>query len=184
MSKARIETNERYERAIADLEALLDRFRIDAAYVGQVAEAAWLGQPIEEGAIEVVALLSPDQRDRLPLMASNGPFEVDEDSVEAARELDLVPITHAGEGDPVSIYVLMASNALYGNMVRCAREAEIGELTVRVVQPSDLAILFAVNDSEESKEKLRRLARTDSFDLEAFNKRLSAIGLGKAAVAE
>lgn len=184
MSQPEISASTNYEKAVAALQDLLERGRIDSAYVGGIAESAWLDEPFEHGSIEVIALLSPDQRDRLPIMASNGPFEVDPRAVEAARELDLVPIRHVDGDTSVSIYVLVASNALYGNMIRCATDASLGGTPVRVVQPSDLAILFAVDDSEDSKQKLRKLAKTPSFDLNAFNRRLTAIGLGKASVAE
>ncbi|HUJ13597.1 MAG TPA: hypothetical protein VL284_07360, partial [Thermoanaerobaculia bacterium] len=68
------------------------RLRIEWAFVGGVARAAWLGGAVDGGSIDVVALMKPEQKNQVAMMASNRGFRVDRDEIEQSEELDLVPL--------------------------------------------------------------------------------------------
>jgi hypothetical protein len=167
-----VRVTERYGRAIDAVADLLTRLRIDFAFVGGVARAAWLGTRMEQGSLDILALMQPQQKNQLAMMASNRGFTVDREAIEQSEELDLVPIAL----DDIRIYILVASNALYGRMVAAAVPSEKG----KVVQAEDLALLMAVGEDPE----VEKLMRLPEFDRRAYNERLIAIGLQDLAVRE
>jgi hypothetical protein len=164
--------------AVADL---LTRLRTEFAFVGSVARSAWLGDPVLSGPVDVLVTLSPEGRTQIPMMASNRGFRVERDEVEAARELDLVPLWRPCQDEEVRVHALIASNALYGTMVRNAVDAAMGESAVRVLRPEDLAILATLADDEPLR---RKLLDATPFDRVSFNDRLRSIGLSGKVVAE
>jgi hypothetical protein len=167
-----VRVTERYGRAIDAVADLLTRLRIDFAFVGGVARAAWLGTRMEQGSLDILALMQPQQKNQLAMMASNRGFTVDREAIEQSAELDLVPIAL----DDIRIYILVASNALYGRMVAAAVPSEKG----KVVKAEDLALLMAVGEDPE----VEKLMRLPEFDRRAYNERLIAIGLQDLAVRE
>ena len=163
---------------------LLVRLRLDWALVGDLAFSAWTGEPVSNGSVDVLSILSPDRMQQIPMMASNNGFDADPETVEQARELDLIPMAWPVEDDnPVRIHVLVASNALYAHMVRNSVATRIGETEARVIDRGDLALLLAVDERPLARERLDVLTRTgDEFDFENFNRRLETIGLGSRVV--
>jgi len=184
MSDHVIRGSARVEDAARATAGLLGRLRLDWAFVGDLAFSAWSGEPVESGSIDVLAILSPDRMQQIPMMASNGGFQVDSEMVEGARELDLIPMAWpAGDPDPVRIHVLVASNALYSLMVRNAVDAKLAESEARVLNREDLALLLAVDDRPSARERLDRLTRfEEGFDFDAFDGRLRSIGLASKVV--
>jgi hypothetical protein len=110
-----------YEQAIAAVADLLTRQRLAFVFAGSVARAAHLGAPIDGGSIDVIATMGPQQKNQVAMMASNRGFRVEREEIEAAEELDLIPMRFEG----VRIHVLVASNALYGRMVADGVVAEL-----------------------------------------------------------
>lgn len=178
MSSKQIEAARTYERAIFATSSLLGKFRMQYAFVGGVAESAWLGSKMKTGSVDVVAVVSPEQREMIPKMAANNGFRIDEEALEATRELDLVPLSFVDGETEIPVYVLFATNALYGLMVRDAVTTALGGGELRVVTPEDLATLLAVDEAEDARQKLSRLRLRDGFDTDRFDKRLRSIGLG------
>ncbi|HEX8155539.1 MAG TPA: hypothetical protein VF698_20570, partial [Thermoanaerobaculia bacterium] len=84
------------------------------------------------------------------------------------------------EGD-VRVHVLVASNALYGRMLRSAVEATLGERTVRVAAAEDFALLTLMAEDDVT---LHALAGLPQFDRHGFNAKLVSIGLGERVIAE
>jgi len=164
----------RHEQAIHAVAELLGKLRIESIFVGSVARAAWLGVEVSDGSIDVLALMNAPQKNQVAMMASNRGFRVEREEIEQSEELDLVPLNF----DDIRIHVLLASNALYGRMVSAGREARIGERAIRVAAPEDLALMLLVAEEEAG---MRRLMMLPDFDRQAFNDRLSAIGLGAVA---
>ncbi|HEY6842702.1 MAG TPA: hypothetical protein VI391_00925, partial [Thermoanaerobaculia bacterium] len=82
----------RYARAIDAIRELLTRLRLEWTFVGAIARAAWLGGVVEGGSIDVVALMKPEQKNQVAMMASNRGFHVDRDEIEQSEELDLIPL--------------------------------------------------------------------------------------------
>src|SRR5437016_3106072 len=105
-----IHANRLYARAIEAVHELLTKLRLDFVFTGNVARAAWLGEAVESGSIDVLALMAPEQKNSVAMMASNRGFRVDRDEVTESEELDLVPMSF----DEIRVHVLVASNALYG----------------------------------------------------------------------
>lgn len=173
-----------YLAAVAAVEDLLQRLRTDRAFVGSVAAAAWLGRTVDSGAIDVLVALTPEGRTQVPMMASNRGFTVDRDELDATEELDLIPLRFGEADELVKIHVLVASNALYGNMVRDAVEVLCGEVTIRVITPEDLALLLTVAEDEGSKAMRDELIDRSgqSFQLDRFNHKLTSIGLAGKTV--
>lgn len=169
-------------RAIEMTDDLLARLRIEHAFVGSVARAAWLGDPVE-GSVDVLAMVGSDRKAQIPMMAGNRGFELDRDAIEAADELDLVPLSVVHDGERVRIHVLVASNSLYARMVTGSVEAHFEELAVRVVNAEDLALLVMMS-SEDGERGVRQLidAAGADFDLTRFNDRLVSIGLQRRVV--
>jgi len=156
----------RYARAIDAIGDLLTRLRLEWIFVGGVARSAWLGGTVEGGAIDVVALMQPQQKGQVAMMASNRGFRVDRDEIDQSEELDLIPLHF----DDVRIHVLVASNALYAKMIGAARVVD----DLRVAAPEDLALLLTLSDDAAAVQKL--MAAPD-FDRARFNETLMSIGL-------
>lgn len=165
--------------AIAATADLLARLRTDFAFVGSVARAAWLGEAVRSGAIDVIAALSAEGRHQVPVMAANRGFNVDREDLEAAQELDLVPLRWPHDAGEVRIHVLIASNALYGTIVRDAIGAALGDLELRVVLPEDYALFLMLADDKTFDDVIN----LHCFDREKFNRRLESIGLASKALA-
>ena len=162
-------------RAIEAMADLLSRLRIEAMFVGTVAEAARLGGGGGRGPVDLIALMAGPQKNQLAMMASNRGFRVEEEELEASEELDLVPLNFADAEGEVRVHVLLASNALYGRMVAAAVPARVGEREVRIPRAEDLALMLVLGDREP---EAHRLEGTDGFDAAAFRERLVSIGLG------
>jgi hypothetical protein len=155
-----------YELTIREVSELLTKLRLDFMFVGNVARAAWLGGTVDRGSVDVVAVMQPQQKNQIAMMASNRGFNVDRDEVEQAEELDLVPLRF---GD-IRVHVLVATNALYATMVAAA--PRVGD--IKVASREDLALLFALN---EDFDAVHRLADSPSFDRDGYNRKLTSIGL-------
>ncbi|HUP47849.1 MAG TPA: hypothetical protein VNA04_03565 [Thermoanaerobaculia bacterium] len=174
----------RYGRAIASTADLLTRLRLDFMFVGTVARSAWLGSRVESGSLEVLALMAPQQKNQVAMMASNRGYRVDREEVEQSEELDLVPLNFLdGEGE-VRVHVLVASNALYGRMLPAAVAAGLEEGELKVAAAEDLALLLAVADDAASHRDREMLIRLPEFDRRAYNRRLVSIGLPDLVIAE
>ena len=187
-----IATTPRHGRALKATAELLAKLRIDCAFVGSVARAAWLGGEAS-GSIDVLALMAPQQKSQVAMMASNRGFRVDRDEIAETDELDLVPLHFFDPEGEVRVHVLVASNALYARMVTAARDAGVtppasaadsGEPAaqpIRVVGPEDLALMMLMSEDEVS---VRRLAAMSDFDRHGYNERLVSIGLAGMVLAE
>ena len=71
-----ISAAETYADAIRALSALLDKLKLDHAFVGNVALSAWLGRRMESGSVDVLAVLTPERMNQVPMMASHHEFQV------------------------------------------------------------------------------------------------------------
>ncbi len=168
----------RYGRAIAAVTDLLSRLRLDFAFVGDVARAAWLGSSVDHGSLDVVVVMSPEQKNSVAMMANNRGFRVDREEVEHTAELDLIPLNFVDPEGEVRVHILVASNALYGRMVREGKTMD----SLKVAAIEDLALLFALSDDEDSHRAAAMLVRLPEFDREAYNSRLISIGLPQLVV--
>lgn len=175
-----IRASARYSRAIHAVAVLLEKLKIDAMFVGGVARAAWLEDEMASGAVDLIALMNAPQRNQLAMMASHRGFRVEREEVEAADELDLVPLHFVDADGDVRVHVLLASNALYGRMVASAIDASLDERTIRIPRAEDLALMLLM---AEDQAALSHLTSLPEFDLQAFRERLASIGLGGEAVA-
>jgi hypothetical protein len=165
-----------YSRGIEATAELLTRLRIDAMFVGGVARAAWMGAPMEAGAIDVLALMAAPQKGQVAMMASNRGFRVDREELDQTDELDLIPLHYLLEDGEVRVHVLLASNALYARMINAGVPAVHGEREIRVPRAEDLALLLLM---AEDQEALTHLTSLPEFDLAAFRERLASIGLSE-----
>ena len=172
-----IRASERYTAAIDSIAELLSKLKLDSAFVGGVARAAWLGTEMESGSVDVLALLTPEQKDQVAMMANNRGFKLDREEIEATEELDVIPMRHDG----VRVHVLVASNALYGRMVAAAVTANVNGRDVRVATAEDLAVLSIVAEDDVTVDALRATA---GFDRAALNRKLISIGLGEMVIRE
>jgi hypothetical protein len=172
----RIDAAAEHESAVLAVAALHGKLKLQNAFVGTVAFSAWTGRRVEAGAVDLLAMLSPERMRQVPMMASNHGFRVDPQEIERAEELDLIPLSY----HEIRIHVLMATNALYGRMVAESVEAQIGETTVRVIRAEDLALLFLIAEDEPGVEEL--ISRVPDFDLASLNQKLTAIGLARRAI--
>ena len=75
------------------------------------------------------------------------------------------------------MHVLLASNALYARMFAAGHPATIGDRTVSVASPEDLALMLLMADDDET---VKRLTALPEFNRDAFRDRLASIGLGAA----
>jgi hypothetical protein len=173
--------------AIAAVDDLLAKQRIERLFVGNVARAAWLGSLVDSGSIDVLGLMQSQQKNNVAMMASHRGFVVDRDEVESTAELDLVPLTFDG----VRVHVLVASNALYARMFGAAHagrilspsgEAEDGlrtRPTLRVPAAEDLALMLTMSEDEDA---VRQLAAKPEFDRTLYNQKLISIGLAARVI--
>jgi hypothetical protein len=164
----------RHVRAIESVAELLSKLRIESMFVGSIARAAWLGGLIESGSIDVLALMQPQQKNQVAMMANNRGFRVDRDEIDQTEELDLIPLTWTDDEGDVRAHVLVASNALYARMFAGARTIEIHNREIRVPAAEDVALLLSMSDEHED---VRVLAAAEQFDRRAFNDKLVSIGL-------
>jgi hypothetical protein len=167
----------RHARAIEAVAELLSKLRIESMFVGSVARSAWLGGLIDSGSIDVLGLMQPQQKNQVAMMASNRGFRVDRDEIDAAEELDLIPLNWIDKEDveeDVRVHVLVASNALYARMFATARMTEIYKREIRVPAAEDVALLLSMSDE---RDDVRVLAASEHFDRRAFNDKLVSIGL-------
>jgi hypothetical protein len=166
-----IRASARHTRAIHSTAELLARLRVESVFVGSVARAAWLGDPIESGSIDALALMNAPQKNQLAMMASNRGYRVEPDEIEQSVELDLVPLNFVDEEGDVRVHVLLASNALYGRMVRDGVDVAQG---IRVPRAEDFALLVMMSEDDDA---IRRMRVLPGFDNAAFDERLVSIGL-------
>ena len=174
----------RYERAIAAVADLLTRQRIESVFLGNVACSAWLGRKVERGSLDVLALMTPQQKNPVTMMASHRGFRIDREEVEQSEELDLVPLHLDDEEGSIAVHVLVASNALYGRMVAAGIPVSMSELSLRVPPPEDLALLLSMAEDDQSQRDREMLTRLPEFDRRGFNERLVSIGLPQLVIAE
>jgi len=167
-----------HAQAIHAIAELLERLRIESIFVGSVARSAWLGTEVDRGSVDVLALMHAPQKNQVAMMAGNRGFRVERSEIEQSEELDLVPLNHPSAGGDVRVHVLLASNALYGRMVAAGQSAQFEERAIRVPKAEDLALLMLVAEDEAA---VRRLTMLPDFDRNAFNDRLTSIGLGAVA---
>jgi hypothetical protein len=164
----------RHARAIDGIADLLTRLRIESLFVGAVARAAWLGGSLDDGAIDVLALMQPHQQNQVAMMANNRGFRVDRDEIAATEELDLVPLKWIDAEGDVRVHVLVASNALYARMFGAALTVQVYEREIRVPSAEDTALLLRMAEDDDA---VLRLAALDHFNHGAFNEKLVSIGL-------
>ena len=169
----------RYTRAIAAVSELLKSLRIDHLYLGGVARAAWLGGNVDSGSIDVLALMGPQQKSQVAMMARNRGFAVYEEEIDASEELDLVPLTFVDAEGDVRVHVLVATNALYGSMFRNAFTEPLGDRNVSVPAAEDFALLLTLGGDEDG---LWQLAASPDFDRNAYNAKVTAIGLASHTI--
>jgi hypothetical protein len=191
-----IRASARHSRAIHATAELLGKLRIESIFVGSVARAAWLGDPIESGSIDVLALMNAPQKNQLATMASHRGYRVEREEIEQSEQLDLVPLNFIDQEGEVRVHVLLASNALYGRMVSggelavCSSQSAEAKpdaaasspasrdlrsaISLRVARAEDLALMLLM---AEDHEAVRRLTELPELDRAAFEERLVAIGL-------
>lgn len=162
-----------YKRAIAAVSDLLGKLRLDHVFAGNVPRAIYLGEPVSSGSVDVIATMGPQQKNQVAMMASNRGFAVEREEVEAAEELDLVPMKFEG----VRVHVLVASNALYGRMVNEGVEAG----TLKIPKIEDFALLLQMSNDVTG---LMKLIEMPEFDRGAYNAKLRAIGLRELVIPE
>jgi len=206
-----IRASARYSRAIHSTVELLAKLRIESIFAGSVARGAWLGEEIESGSIDVLALMNAQQKNQLAMMASHRGYRVEQEEIEQSVELDLVPLNFIDAEGDVRVHVLLASNALYGRMVTAGKLAAIssqlaGEAAEDLGSPASCELIAdsspasceLIADSSlrvpraedlallllmsEDHEAVRRLSELPGFDREAFEERLVSIGLGAQVV--
>lgn len=174
-----IRASARHARAILAAGELLTKQRLDHLFVGGVARAAWLGGLVDSGSVDVLALMQPQQKNNVAMMASHRGFRVDKDEIEATEELDLVPMTWLDDDGDVRVHVLVASNALYARMFASAQTARLHESEIRIPSREDAALLLTMSDDRDA---VRQLAAAQDFDRRAYNDKLVSIGLGAHAL--
>jgi hypothetical protein len=205
-----IRASARHTRALQSTASLLAKLRVESVFVGTVARAAWLGDPIEDGSIDALALMNAPQKNQVAMMASNNGYRVERDEIEASVELDLVPLNFVDPEGDVRVHVLLASNALYGRMVTGGVEAETADRRLQIAEGVDsvpssepgaspairdlhsaIPTMLRVPNAEdfalllvmsEDEEGVARMCALGGFDRDAFNERLVAIGLGAQVV--
>lgn len=169
----RIAASPPYERAIAAVADLLTRQRLDFVFAGNVARAAHLGTPVDGGSIDVIATMGPQQMNQVAMMANNRGFRVERDEIQAAEELDLIPMHF----EDVKVHILVASNALYGRMV--AEGVTNGDIKIPRVE--DFALLLQMSNDVTA---LMTLIESAEFDRTYYNEKLTSIGLRQLVVPE
>ena len=170
----------RHGRAIDAVSDLLARLRIEFIFVGSVARSAWLGTAVENGPVDVIALMRDEQRNQVAMMGSHRGFRVEREEIAQSEELDLVPLNFSHPEGDVRVHVLLATNALYGRMVASRMQAPWNDVMIPVPAAVDLAILLAVAEDPHSE----MIVRLPEFDRHVYNQRLVSIGLPQLAVTE
>ncbi|MGZ8831187.1 MAG: hypothetical protein ACXW2Q_12525, partial [Thermoanaerobaculia bacterium] len=66
-----VHASPRYGRAVAAVTDLLTRLKLDFAFVGNVARSAWLGSGVERDSLDLIALMTPEQKNHVAMMAGN-----------------------------------------------------------------------------------------------------------------
>ena len=173
-----------YLRAVESTAELLTKLRLDHAFVGSIARAAWLGGRVARGSIDAIAVMNPQQKNQVAMMASNRGFRVEREEIEQSEELDLIPLNFVGSEGDIRVHVLVASNALYGRMVAASQQTDVGGLNLRVASPEDLALLLSMAEDEESKRAHAQLVTRPAFDRDAYNGKLISIGLSELVIKE
>jgi len=163
--------------AIEATSELLTKLKLELAFVGVVARSAWLGSTVDHGSIDVLALMTSEQKNNVAMMASHRGFGVDKAAIDQSEELDLIPLAF----DDVRVNVLVASNALYGRMVKSAAAATFNERVIRVAAAEDLALLSMMGEDTATTDALLDI---DGFDRPALNRKLVSIGLSDLVVRE
>jgi len=171
----------RHARALRAIADLLARLRLSSAFAGSVARSAWLGGEVSAGSIDVIAVMGPQQKNQVAMMASNRGWRVERDEIEQSEELDLIPLNFVDPEGDVRVHVLVASNALYGRMVAAAVEVQFEELTLHVPSAEDFALLLGIAGDQNSVEVLTSAV---PFDRHAFNEKVVSIGLPGLVVSE
>lgn len=166
-----------WSAAIEATSELLTKLKMEFAFVGVVAHSAWLGSTVDAGSIDVLTLMTTEQKNNVAMMASNRGFTVDRAEIDQSEELDLVPLKF----DDVRVHVLVASNALYGRMVKSAAAATLHERVVRVASAEDLALLSMIGEDTTTTGALLDM---NGFDRPMLNRKLVSIGLGDLVVRE
>ena len=167
-----------YDAAIRAVVALVSKARVESLFVGSIARAAYLGGgPVASGSIDAVALVAPEQKNQVVMMAKNRGFAVDREEIEASEELDLIPLKFEG----LRVHLLVASNALYGRMFAEAAEATVAGEPARVPRIEDFALLLQMGNDVTG---LMALTASPGFDREAYNRKLVSIGLGELVIPE
>ena len=92
----------------------------------------------------------------------------------------MIPLHYVAGEEDLRVHVLVASNALYGRMVKEGTEAQFGERTLRVPLAEDFALLLAMMGDEVA---LHALTSTPEFDRTGYNLKLRSIGLGEHVLA-
>ena len=179
-----VRASARYERAIGAVADLLTRQRIEALFLGDVALSYWLGRSVERGSLEVLALMTPQQKNPVTMMASHRGFRIDREEIEQSEELDLIPLHFEDAEGSVAVHILLASNALYGRMVAAGRSTSLGETSLRIPPPEDLALLLSMAEDDQSRRDREMLIRLPEFDRRGFNERLISIGLPQLVTME
>jgi hypothetical protein len=173
-----IRATARYTRAAHAVAELLDKLRIEGLFVGNVARSAWLGGTVAAGSVDVLAMMNAPQKGQLAMMASHRGFRVEQEELDQTEELDLVPLWYADPEGEVRVHVLLATNALYGRIMRAGCATDFGGRSVRVPAAEDLALLLLLADDMDG---VKQLAGQDGFDHTAWQDRLASIGLSEAA---
>ena len=166
-----------WKAAIGAIHDLLTRLKMDHMFVGTVAESAWLGDDVVGGPVDVLAALAPERKGQIPMMAGNRGFIVDRDAVEAAAELDIVPLAWETDGVRVRVHVLLASNALYGRMFRTPAAARMDEMEMQVPSAEDVVLMMIVGDRDRAEIERVAMAAAPRFDRDALNTKLVSVGL-------
>ena len=174
----------RYVQAIAAVADLMTRQRIETVFLGNVAASCWLGRTVERGSLDLLALMTPQQKNPVTMMASHRGFRIDQAEIDQSEELDLIPLNLDDAEGSIAVHVLLASNALYGRMVAAGIAATMGEISLRVPPPEDLALLLSMAEDDQSRRDREMLIRLPEFDRRGFNERLVAIGLPQLVLAE
>jgi hypothetical protein len=170
-----IRATPRHARAVDATAELLTKQRVDSAFTGAVARAAWLEGLLDSGSVDVLALMQPQQKNNVAMMASHRGFRVEQEEIDQSEELDLVPLNFVDADGDVRVHVLLASNALYAKMVTAAVPAKLADRELKVPRAEDFALLSAMSDDDEA---VRVLAGSSTFDRNLYNDKLVSIGLG------
>ena len=176
-----ISATPRYDRALRAVAGLLTHLRVSFVFVGSVARAAYLGERVEQQSIDVVAVMAPEQKNQLAMMANNRGFVVNRAELEATDELDLVPFEFVDPEGSVRVYVLLATNALYGRMFADSVQTNVGNFDVKVPRIEDFAVLLQLSSDVTA---LTQVIGSAGFDRSAYNRKVSAIGLREMVIPE